>query len=46
MGTKKDTYDNEESFTVGLGAWARPDPSLITENRIRLDYDLPIRHKY
>lgn len=46
MGTKKDTYDNEESFTVGLGAWARPDPSLITENRIRLDYDLSIRHKY
>lgn len=46
MGTKKGSYDAEESYTVGLGQWASPDPTCITENRIRLDYGLAIRHKY
>lgn len=46
MGTKQPSVDSEEEFTVGLGAWARPDPNLITENRIRLDFDVPIRHRY
>lgn len=46
MGTKKGTVELEEHFTVGLGQWAMPDPTLITENRLRLDYNLPIRHRY
>lgn len=46
MGTKKDSYDEEESFTVGLGAYMLPAPGAITENMIRLEHNVPIRHKY
>ena len=46
LGTKKGSGDQEESYTVGLGQWAVADPNAITENRMRLDFDLPIRHRY
>jgi hypothetical protein len=46
LGTKKADYDDEESFTVGLGAYMMPGPNGITENMIRLEHGVPIRHKY
>jgi hypothetical protein len=49
-GLKKQDYDDEESFTVGIGAYMMPDPvaapATITENMIRLEHGIPIRHKY
>lgn len=49
-GTKKQSYDDEENFTVGLGQYMMPDPlanpATITENMIRLEHGIPIRHKY
>lgn len=45
-GIKKDNYDDEESFTVGLGNYMMPGPGSITENMIRLEHGVPIRHKY
>ncbi len=46
LGTKKGNYDEEESFTVGIGIYAVADPHSITENKIRLEHNVPIRHKY
>ena len=51
-GIKKQDYDDEESFTVGLGNYMLPVaaagrvPASITENMIRLEHGVPIRHKY
>jgi hypothetical protein len=49
-GTKKQEYDDEENFTVGLAGYMLPDPAAnpatITENMIRLEHGFPIRHKY
>lgn len=49
-GTKKDQYDDEENFTVGLGAYMLPNPlavpASITENMIRLEHNIAIRHRY
>lgn len=45
-GIAKRGYDNEESFTVGIGPFALPDPNSITENRFRLEFGLHIRHVY
>lgn len=46
MGTKKGDYDEEENFTVGLGQYMVPGPNGITENMIRLEHGVPIRHRY
>lgn len=46
LGTKKADYDDEEAFTVGLGPYMLPSPNSITENMIRLEHDVAIRHKY
>jgi len=46
LGTKKADYDDEEAFTVGLGPYMLPVPNGITENMIRLEHGIPIRHKY
>lgn len=45
-GTKRATYDDEENFTVGLGQHMIPTPGAITENMIRLEHNVPIRHVY
>ncbi len=49
-GIKKPTYDDEENFTVGLAAYMMPVagaiPATITENMIRLEHGVPIRHRY
>lgn len=49
-GIKKANYDDEENFTVGLGAYMIPNPAAvpasITENMIRLEHGVPIRHRY
>lgn len=49
-GIKKQDYDDEENFTVGLGAYMLPDPAAnpatITENMIRLEHGIQIRHRY
>jgi hypothetical protein len=45
-GTKKGSYDEEEQFTVGLGVYAVPNANSITENRIRVEHNLPVRHRY
>ena len=49
-GIKRQNYDDEENFTVGLGAYMIPDPTAnpatITENMIRLEHGIPIRHRY
>jgi hypothetical protein len=49
-GTKKADYDDEENFTVGLGQHMMPNPlavpATITENMIRLEHGVPIRHRY
>ncbi|HWF00679.1 MAG TPA: M91 family zinc metallopeptidase [Caulobacteraceae bacterium] len=45
-GTKKASYEDEENFTVGLGAYMLPTPGAITENMIRLEHGVPIRHRY
>lgn len=45
-GTKKQDYDDEENFTVGLGAYMLPTLGSITENMIRLEHGVPIRHRY
>lgn len=48
-GTKRGNYDEEEMFTVGLGQYMVPDPVVgnnITENAIRLEHNVPIRHEY
>lgn len=49
-GIKRQNYDDEENFTVGLGAYMTPDPvanpATITENMIRLEHGIPIRHRY
>jgi hypothetical protein len=42
-GLAKGSYDDEERFTVGLGPYMLAP---ITENRIRLEHDVPIRHQY
>jgi len=46
LGTKKQNYDDEEMFTVGLGQYALADPNSITENKIRVEHNVPIRHRY
>jgi hypothetical protein len=46
LGTMKNGYDDEESFTVGLGAYMNPGANGITENMIRLEHGVPIRHRY
>jgi hypothetical protein len=47
---KKQVYADEEDFTVGLNQYMLPDPTAvpatITENMIRLEHGVPIRHKY
>jgi hypothetical protein len=49
-GIKKADYDDEENFTVGLKQYMMPDaaavPATITENMIRLEHGVPIRHRY
>jgi hypothetical protein len=49
-GTKQGSYDDEENFTVGLAQFILPDPTAvpatITENMIRLEHGIPIRHRY
>jgi Effector protein len=49
-GIKKDDYKDEENFTVGLKQYMMPDPAAnpatITENMIRLEHGVPIRHRY
>jgi len=49
-GIKKAEYDDEENFTVGLNQYMMPDPNAnpatITENMIRLEHGVPIRHRY
>jgi hypothetical protein len=45
-GTKKGDYDEEEQFTVGLGQYAIADANMITENRIRLEHNVGLRHQY
>ena len=46
----KQVYEDEEYFTVGLNQFMLPDPTaapaIITENMIRLERGIPIRHKY
>lgn len=39
----KASYDEEEKFTVGLDPYHL---AAITENRVRLDFNVPIRHEY
>lgn len=46
LGTKKQDYDDEEAFTVGLGPYMVPGPNSITENMIRLEHNVSIRHRY
>lgn len=47
MGTKKPNYDEEERFTVGLGAYVGlANGATITENLIRVENDVPLRHQY
>lgn len=45
-GIKRQNYDEEEEFTVGLGQWAVANPNAITENVIRLEHGLSIRLQY
>jgi len=49
-GIKKQDYDDEENFTVGLKQYMMPNPiavpASITENMIRLEHGVSIRHKY
>jgi Effector protein len=49
-GIKKQVYADEEDFTVGLNQYMLPDPTAlpgtITENMIRLEHGVPIRHQY
>ncbi|MBK1693850.1 hypothetical protein CKO09_03725 [Chromatium weissei] len=45
-GTKKASYDDEENFTVGLGLYMIPSANSITENMIRLEHGVGIRHFY
>lgn len=39
----KASYDDEEKFTVGLDPYST---AAITENRVRLDFNIPVRHEY
>ena len=45
-GTKKNSYDEEEEFTVGLGQYAVANINSVTENRIRIEHGIALRHEY
>ena len=42
-GIKRQHYDEEKEFTVGLGQWAVADLKAITVNVIRLEHGISIR---
>jgi hypothetical protein len=45
-GIKKGNYDEEESFTVGLGRYAGGGTRTINENLLRSEHNIPARTQY